>query len=246
VKRSFWALALAGLVAATWVWAPAARAADGLAFPAETVEARKTGANGFVWTQAFDAEVVGEAVRLRVRTRLIPARGVTRPQLERVQASWKRGVEETWSRRFALETPGGERYRVELELDFVGPRFHHEVVVRPGRGRADQLHWRLAGGVELAAHEVGHMLGAFDEYPGGALDPRQPLLEGASIMALDPAGGAVRARHLEAVRAWFEARTGRSARVVSLLPDAEPSRACLACPPGGAAGGTTGDEEDRG
>jgi hypothetical protein len=72
---------------------------------------------------------------------------------------------------------------------------------------------------EVVAHEVGHMLGAYDEYPGGSLDPERPVQSPGSLMSASP-GPEVRcaARHLDAVRRWARMRFGE-ARLVAL--DAE-------------------------
>lgn len=175
---------------------------------AETASGRLVAANGVAWSYAYDAELREDEVRVRLGVQLVPAGGVTTPELARVKPAWEAAIEGVWSDRFALESPAGRRYPIRLDVDFRGPRFQHEVVVRPGRGATDQLDWHLGDGPGLVAHEAGHALGAFDEYPGGSFPVAGGVIDPASIMTRD-AGGACspRAHHYETLRAWAERAT---------------------------------------
>ncbi len=190
---------------------------------AERVSARLAGSNGAAWSCGYDAAVTGEAVIVRVGIHLIPS-GVTRTELERASKAWEEGIRRAWSRRFALELPTGERLPIVVEPSFRGPDFHHDVVVRQGRRWADQLDWGLGNTPETAAHEFGHMLGAFDDYRGGATAPSGDEIDSGSLMTSLPGPTvAVRARHLEGIRQWFGAKTGLDARVVAIPTAAEAS-----------------------
>ncbi|MDF1554169.1 MAG: hypothetical protein P1P84_13950 [Deferrisomatales bacterium] len=188
----------------------------GLALPglgfgavAETVSGRLAAANGVAWTYAYDAELRDDRVWVRLGIQLIPAKDVTVPELARVKPGWEAAIEAAWSGRFALESPAGQLYPIWVDVDLRGPTFHHTVVVRPGRGRTDQLDWHLLDGPELVAHEAGHALGAFDEYPGGSLATADGVIDPASLMTSDPGPGCTpRARHYEKVRAWAEGSAG--------------------------------------
>lgn len=175
----------------------------------EPVSGRLEAGNGFAWGYAYDTELRDDGVFVRIGVHLVPTGGVTVPELERVKPGWEVGIEALWGGRFALQAPSGRRYPVRLDVDFRGLPVHHQVVVRPGKGRTDQLGWHLRDGPELAAHEVGHMLGAFDEYRGGATDPAGPVTDAASLMTSDPGPDcAPRARHFERLRVWAERSTG--------------------------------------
>lgn len=188
----------------------------GLALPgaasgavAETVSGRLEAANGVAWNYAYAAELRDNGVWVRLGLQLVPAGGVTVPELARVRPGWEAAIEAAWSGRFALASPAGERYPIWVDVDFRGPVFQHTVVVRPGRGRTDQLGWHLLDGPQLVAHEAGHALGAFDEYPGGSLAIVDGVLDPESLMTSDPGPGcAPRARHYETLRAWVEHRAG--------------------------------------
>lgn len=59
---------------------------------------------------------------------------------------------------------------------------------------------------EIAAHEAGHMLGLYDEYEGGALDPDTLFTTTNSLMAdLGP----TRRWHYEQILEWLGTRSGR-------------------------------------
>ena len=90
-----------------------------------------------------------------------------------------------------------------MTLQFVDQGAHHAVTVSPGlptsvSDRGNELHWFAGwsgpigsgttgtGSAAPWAHEVGHMFGNFDEYPGGGVNPNglfgnEPGLMGQSL-----------------------------------------------------------------
>ena len=95
-----------------------------------------------------------------------------------------------------------------------GRPFHHDVIVRPGTGRSDELNWNVMDSPEIAAHEFGHMIGVFDEYKRGAVASEMTILDNTSIMTSNPSDGATYGRHYEQFRAWFADKTGLNGTVV--------------------------------
>lgn len=187
---------------------------------AETVSGRETSGKNYSWGYGFDAELSDHVVNVRILIDWIPVGGVTRPQLDRAKDVWLAGIDRVWNGRYALVTQDGRRYPIVITADGGGSSFHHEVIVWPaGRGRrTDELNWSLSAGPEVAAHEIGHMIGAFDEYEGGATGPDWKGFE-KNIMTSRP-GGAAQPRHFEKIRRWFMGKTGLSD--VSIEPMAEP------------------------
>lgn len=165
--------------------------------------------NGFAWYYGYDIRLKDNELVVSVGINLIPARGVTRPEIERVKPFWEEGIEQIWSEKFALETISGQRYPVVVDVSFKGPEFHHDVIVRPGSGGGtDELNWNILDSPERVAHEFGHMIGLFDEYERGALAPQNAVIDSGSIMTSNPGKGAMtHARHYEPFRRWFVGKT---------------------------------------
>jgi hypothetical protein len=184
----------------------------------ETVTGRISAKNGFSWPYGFDIEFYGGQVTVNASIRLIAAGGVTQPDLDRVKPIWKKRIESAWSRRFALTTANGTAYPIVVSVTFDGPRWHHAVIVRPGGGRSDALHWNLMNSSDVVAHEFGHMIGAFDEYQRGALAP-QSVIDSTSIMTSNPLRGMTYPRHYKRICDWFVSRT--DAIDVRIVPVAE-------------------------
>ena len=179
-----------------------------VSIPPETMTGRVKALNGFAWKYGYDIQVKDHRLFVRVAINFIPARGLTRPELERVKPLWKETIERIWSNKFALVTHSGRCYPMVIDISFKGPKFNHEVIIHPGRGRSDQLNWKILNSPEIAAHEFGHMLGAFDEYRRGAVSPRCGIIDKTSIMTNRPTEGRTYARHYKGFLEWFSERTG--------------------------------------
>ncbi|MBW1900049.1 MAG: hypothetical protein JRJ20_00275 [Deltaproteobacteria bacterium] len=179
-----------------------------VSIPIERVAHRMEGLNGFAWNYAYDLRLKDNKLVVSVGINLIPARGVTRPEIERVEPFWEKGIEQIWSEKFALETISEQRYPVVVDVSFKGPEFHHDVIVRPGSGGTDELNWNILDNPKRVAHEFGHMIGLFDEYERGALAPQNAVIDSGSIMTSNPGEGAMaRERHFEPFRRWFIGKT---------------------------------------
>jgi hypothetical protein len=185
----------------------------------ETIAASRDGRNGRSWRAAFDLELTPDRVAATLRLRLVPGPGVTRPRLERWRRSWEEAVERRWSGCVALLVHGAPR-PITLDVRFVQVDPHHTVVVKEGDDRGvDQLHWSLWSSEIVVAHEVGHMLGAYDEYPGGGQDPAAPSGRPGSLMSGSPSAAArCEVHHLAILEPWARERIG-TFRPVALEPD---------------------------
>ncbi len=184
--------------------------------PSEMIRGREKTLNGFAWSYGYDIKVEENKLVVRVAINLVPARGVTRLELDRVMPKWKKGIERIWSNKFALETSTGTLYPILIKVSFNSAKFHHNVIVRPGSGRADELNWNIMDSPGLAAHEFGHMLGLFDEYKGGAVRKQEMVFDGTSVMTNNRTDGITKPRHYRKIQAWFADNMGLSD--VSLVP----------------------------
>jgi hypothetical protein len=176
--------------------------------PLESVAGRKEAINQFSWNYGYDIKVQNGQLIVRAAINLVPASGVRRPDLDKVKPIWEKGIERIWGHKYALQATANRQYPIVIDVSFRGPRFHHDVIVRPGFGRTDELNWNINDSPEIVAHEFGHMLGLYDEYERGALASRDAVIDPASIMASNPVEGAVsRERHYETFRRWFMSKS---------------------------------------
>ena len=87
-----------------------------------------------------------------------------------VKQRWESDTERIWSTADRFTKP------IVLDLRFVEQDPHHVVTVKEGIGRGDTSTWftgwpQGTGSPAPWAHEVGHYLGNYDEYPGGGVNP---------------------------------------------------------------------------
>ncbi|MEN9315795.1 MAG: hypothetical protein RIS35_2188, partial [Pseudomonadota bacterium] len=143
---------------------------------------------GYTWDVAYELAFDGSSFRVTTRIDLTGDSPGTLP------IRWEQGIEQTWN-VFALEY-AGVRYDVRFDVEFVedGNDEHYDLRVIAGSGRDNMLNWytQKSGWGDAyqeltAAHEYGHMIGAFDEYSGGAT--YQGTVRTETLMADLTAGG---------------------------------------------------------
>jgi hypothetical protein len=164
--------------------------------------------NGFSWRSSYDITFQDNTLVVCVAIRLIATGGVTMLELNGVKRRWEKAIEGTWSHQFSVRTSSGRGYPIVVDVAFKGPRFHHDVIVRPGGGKSDELNWNILDRPAVVAHEFGHMVGAFDEYEGGALDAQSRMIDATSIMTSNPTAGVTYERHYRPFLEWFSEKTG--------------------------------------
>lgn len=182
---------------------------------AQTVSGTLVGGSSHSWRYAYEAALTEEGVSVEVSFRLLGAGGVTPVELARTAKVWKEGVERLWNDCFALADPTGELRPIRVTVRFNKPPYHHEVVVRPGRGADDFLNWHLNDPPEVIAHEVAHAFGVYDEYRGGATAPVGGSIDPQGLMNANPKKGVLmRERFFEGFAEWYTRNTGRAGRLV--------------------------------
>ena len=97
-------------------------------------------------------------------------------------------IENQWNNKYKIKGSDGKTYGAQVDVTFDGP-FNQTVKVDPGENGVDGKRssinlWHWGDGAGINAHEFGHMLGLFDEYTGGWLDPSQspPLIDDKALM----------------------------------------------------------------
>ncbi|HYG87876.1 MAG TPA: hypothetical protein VD978_16590 [Azospirillum sp.] len=129
---------------------------------------------------------------------------------------WESGIEGIWSNKYSL-SDGSGRYPIRVDVQFVNSGQDYDVAVHNTDGRGDMQNWYLATAWgpsyqdELAAHEYGHMLGAFDEYAGGATY----LGRTSTGTIMSDLGPTVTSSYFSSVDSYAEQFTGRTFTVVA-------------------------------
>lgn len=165
----------------------------------------------YAWTAAYriDEDTERCVLRVTLRLRLVPDRGVSNQDLATCRARWEPGIEAAWARRFSILLQDGNcrcrSYSVDIDVQFVASGEHHTVTVHPGSGRADMTNWYVNSTGGTAAHEAGHMFGNPDEYADKNCPSRVVTSDG-SIMQ-NSQSGTVKERHYSGFSDWVTKRT---------------------------------------
>lgn len=182
-----------------------------------------TGVN-YGWEVCYEIELKeGELVVTRkIDFQLIGGATLT-PKKKR---QWKREIETVWNRKFKLhreKCKRGDRCDCSSKNGCCAWTIRIVCEFSPGQGAKTTLHkgvnqpsgwgtplwwyshtwWEGASGVPISvrAHEFGHQIGMYDEYPEGACDPaRRYTTIPNSIMNV---GSKVYARHMAEFHDWF-------------------------------------------
>lgn len=166
------------------------------------------GTPDFAWNSGYDISFESQTLHIEINIQLVgddPG--------DALRQQWHDGIEDIWSDSYDV-VDGLYTYPIEVAVNWVDSNPHHVVTVHSGQGRPNMLNWYTdrPGGWgdeyqdEIAAHEAGHMLGLYDEYAGGALDPDTQFTTTNSLMAdLGP----TRDWHYEQILEWLETGSGR-------------------------------------
>lgn len=110
------------------------------------------------------------------------------------------------------------KFPVEVIVEFVetSGAMIHEVNLWPGTGRASSNDWyRIESRPgKTWPHEVGHLMGFYDEYSSGAIG--NPPWQTSSSTSIMGSGNEVFDYHLEEFRAWFNDRAGEPFKLIEI------------------------------
>jgi Domain of unknown function (DUF4150) len=181
------------------------------------------------WSVAYDIEIY--AGRFWI-TRKIDFKNIAGASASNKQKKkWKKGIEAIWDKKFKIHRKDCYRgdtcdcyaeqgccsYAIRIFCEFAAGQ-GKQVELHPGANAASgwgtplwwysHTWWEEAAGVpaDVRAHEFGHQIGMYDEYPAGACDPlRLYTNDTTSIMN---AGSTVYDRHFKDFHAWFKSKAG--------------------------------------
>jgi hypothetical protein len=130
------------------------------------------------------------------------------PDLATKKAAWLGNIHSVWDNKFAIERKdcksGGTaccRWKLSVKVawsDTPGDKTVYAVWAQEWE-RSNAKDWFLTENrLGVAAHECGHLLGAYDEYTGGAVDTATNKIENDSIMGQNLTKGFP--RHLDGLR----------------------------------------------
>jgi len=109
---------------------------------------------------------------------------------EAMKGKWKKNMNDTWGKKFKINVKdcagaGLCAWDVDIEMDWsagAGDKLVYAVWSAEWE-RSDASDWYLSENrLSLAAHEGGHLLGAYDEYTGGAIHPGTKKIVEDSVM----------------------------------------------------------------
>jgi len=159
------------------------------------VEVDREADNNFAWVSKFSYKLREDLLIVSVRIAILPVETVRPVRLYSIKREWLNEINKKWNNRFRLILSNGSSYPIEFKVKFSPINPDHKVIVRKGSA-ANQHNWTINMPVEAAAHEFGHMLGAYDEYSNGALAFESPIIDRNSIMGSRLEGGYPYPRHL--------------------------------------------------
>ena len=133
---------------------------------------------------------------------------VANPNLQSETTAWLAEIHQIWDDKFYLKhkdcKSGNDaccRWRLRFTVRWTQAEGDLQIyaVSAPDWERSDCVDWYLSENRQgVAAHECGHLLGAFDEYAEGAVDPATNIVDDSSIMGNDLT--VALSRHLDNVR----------------------------------------------
>lgn len=177
----------------------------------------------YLWKTAYDIQFDGQNIDVKVFIKLVRGENVRPLQVENVIKSWSQQIKSVWSSQYAIQTNNGDQYPINVSAEFVRIKPHHEVIIRRASKKIDEYNWGITTRPNIIAHEFGHMIGAFDEYPGGAINPHTKLIDPTSIMGSAKHSSKTYPRHYQDVQEWFATHVEPNINIVYIGPKSKDS-----------------------
>lgn len=196
-----------------------------------------TGVN-YGWDMTYGIGIAKGVLTVRKKIDFDPKGGARATSYRKLL--WKKEIEAIWDQKWRLHRKNCKRgstcncskyngccvFPIRIRCEFGSG---HGKKVELNKGACDPSGWgtpkwwyshtwwesRAGVGAYVRAHEFGHLIGMYDEYPEGACDPaRKYTNEPSSIMNL---GSMTYDRHMVDFHAWFEGKASGAVGPTELL-----------------------------
>jgi len=123
--------------------------------------------SGKSWMAKFNVQLLEDRVNIDIPVELLSQQGISGFDLQEAKKKWLEAIDKKFNERFVVNFLSRELPLV-FNVTFSSHSGYHRVIVNHGVSKVDSHHWSLGMQANIAAHEVGHFVGAYDEYVNGA------------------------------------------------------------------------------
>ena len=173
----------------------------------------------FAWKSAYDIQFDEQIIHVKVLIEPIRTTDVRKVQFEKTKAIWKQKIQYVWSNKYALQTWDNKHYPIQVSVEFTKLKAHHQIIIRHKTTKIDTYNWGIYTSPNIIAHEFGHMIGAYDEYQGGAIDPTTLLIDPSSIMGNSKSSSRTYPRHYTNFQKWFSENIKIKTKIVAIAAE---------------------------
>lgn len=148
----------------------------------------------FKWRAGFTYQFHDGELKVKVRISAVASARIKGRNIAQLKQNWEKTIEDTWNNQLVLSKSESQPVPITFDVIFTHVNPNHRVILK-NTGGIDQHGWATNMLHVTAAHEFGHMLGAYDEYKGGASSPSVKM-DGTSIMGANIEVGQIYPEHL--------------------------------------------------
>lgn len=193
----------------------------------------------YVWSYGYELTFNGSFINADVQISFDWTNsGVSDPLVQAAHMSlWEQNIEHWWSGRYEVVKDDKWYFPIFFDVTLDGYSDHNydqHVSVLPGSGRANVSEWYLTDDPQTNAHEFGHMLGLYDEYWLGALNPATEETDYLNLMGANPGtlemGGGLEDYYFSYFQGWLDSidqDPTQTFRVQRIVPMDEPGALAL-------------------